>query len=396
MSSSVLSPEDFIAAFPRKPEKIQGPPTFESLRELRKTLQANAASVPSVLGGGAHGYLGVILTQEAYEAIAPGTPFVKPAQPPLQAVIPDGATAAQIGQAVRNHTEDVRQYREYINITMALRNQLTQAIEHVYLRSQYNEYVGYANKTPSELLTYIFRAYGRITPQELLDNNSNMTKPWDPSTPLEDLIDQIERATEIAAAAEQPYTEKIIINTAYALIYKTGLYYDETKTWNAKPAADKTWSNFKLHFFEAQTEHRAQERNTTGRQGYGHWCQEVKENQMAQEHAAAALANLAEASATDRTALATLAATNQNLTSQLESALKAISDLQTLLKNGKGRPARGQHEPHDCYCWTHGYRVSKGHTSQTCKFPNEGHKREATKHNIMGGSTAGQKKNNDT
>ena len=42
------------------------------------------------------------------------------------------------------------------------------------------------------------------------------------------------------------------------------------------------------------------------------------------------------------------------------------------------------------YCWTHGYRVSNGHTGHTCESPGEGHKAEATRANTMGGSTNGK------
>jgi hypothetical protein len=30
------------------------------------------------------------------------------------------------------------------------------------------------------------------------------------------------------------------------------------------------------------------------------------------------------------------------------------------------------------YCWTHGHRVGKKHTSETCKYKGEGHKINAT------------------
>ena len=42
------------------------------------------------------------------------------------------------------------------------------------------------------------------------------------------------------------------------------------------------------------------------------------------------------------------------------------------------------------YCWTHGFICSDGHTSTTCSRPAQGHKREATRENIMGGSERGK------
>ena len=40
------------------------------------------------------------------------------------------------------------------------------------------------------------------------------------------------------------------------------------------------------------------------------------------------------------------------------------------------------------YCWTHGYRVKKGHDSASCPAKDEGHKDAATRANTMNGSTA--------
>jgi hypothetical protein len=38
------------------------------------------------------------------------------------------------------------------------------------------------------------------------------------------------------------------------------------------------------------------------------------------------------------------------------------------------------------YCWTHGHKVSKAHTSATCLFPAAGHWKDATLANTYGGS----------
>jgi len=43
------------------------------------------------------------------------------------------------------------------------------------------------------------------------------------------------------------------------------------------------------------------------------------------------------------------------------------------------------------YCWTHGYRVGKGHTSATCNTRAPGHQEAATRADPMGGSTANKR-----
>ena len=53
---------------------IHGEPTFETLKNLRNQVKANAGSVTTHLGGGAFGYLGLLLSPAEYNRIAAGTP----------------------------------------------------------------------------------------------------------------------------------------------------------------------------------------------------------------------------------------------------------------------------------------------------------------------------------
>ena len=50
-------------------------PTFETLHKLQNEIKANAKSVYSNFGGGAHGNLGLVLTDAQYALISP-IPFV--------------------------------------------------------------------------------------------------------------------------------------------------------------------------------------------------------------------------------------------------------------------------------------------------------------------------------
>jgi hypothetical protein len=47
-----------------------GKPTYETLQTLVTELKANAGSVPSTLGGGQNGHLGIILSPPRYATLA--------------------------------------------------------------------------------------------------------------------------------------------------------------------------------------------------------------------------------------------------------------------------------------------------------------------------------------
>ena len=68
--------------------KIQGQPDFQSLKTIKDELKANATTVPTDLGGGANGHLGLVLTPAEYANVNPIN-YVRPAHPG-QLVIPPG------------------------------------------------------------------------------------------------------------------------------------------------------------------------------------------------------------------------------------------------------------------------------------------------------------------
>ena len=66
--------------------RINGEPNFGSLHHLLMQLKANAVSVPTTLGGGSHGFIGIILSGPTYATLALFTPFALLAKPPLTAL----------------------------------------------------------------------------------------------------------------------------------------------------------------------------------------------------------------------------------------------------------------------------------------------------------------------
>jgi hypothetical protein len=105
---------------------------------------------------------------------------------------------------------------------------------------------------------------------------------------------------------------------------------------------------------------------------------------------------LATATAVDRGIVATLTDANYHLAKQLEESDHALKEIRDLLM--KECNDRATHKPFvyslDNYCWTHGYKIAKKHTSVNCRFPKNGHKREAIKINTMGGGGGIRQKRN--
>ena len=92
----------------KTPTPIQGAPTKKTLKRLKQELQANASSVESDLGGGDHGYPGIVLTDVEYATIS-AMPFVAPHYP-AALVIPRGTDQVQALNLCEQHKEDTRAY----------------------------------------------------------------------------------------------------------------------------------------------------------------------------------------------------------------------------------------------------------------------------------------------
>jgi hypothetical protein len=161
--------------------------------------------------------------------------------------------------------------------------------------------------------------------------------------------------------------------------------------WNEKPSAGKTWTHFKSHFAAAHRRHKQMQGESAATAGYhsANAAMTQNEYQMA-ESTIGALSNLAAATAADRGVVTALTQANSRLAKQLEENSSELRELKALL-NQERRDKRGPRSFNPSsrnYCWTHGYKVGKTHTSLTCNTPKPGHKAEATRSENMGGSQA--------
>ena len=104
--------ENIIDSFPNSSIPIiEGEPACETLKRNEKLLIENASSIQSTLGGGNHGYLGLILKPAKYQTVT-GQQFNPHPNPGALPVIPAGATQHQILSANAQHKESLRIWRE--------------------------------------------------------------------------------------------------------------------------------------------------------------------------------------------------------------------------------------------------------------------------------------------
>jgi hypothetical protein len=223
------------------------------------------------------------------------------------------------------------------------------------------------------------------------------------------------QAIELAAAANAAYTGPQIVAYTYNTILQTGLFTDACRDWRCRPAAQKTWPTFTADFSLAHQEMHESQATT---QGAGFHSANAALTADFQQQTFEALANLATATESDRSVISNLTDNNSALTTQLattnaklNTALADIAALRLELsassnnnnrrnihgdgnwshnrnRNDNNRTPTVRKYFNKNYCWTHGYHIHNGHTSQTCRAPKDDHKSCATRANTMNGTGA--------
>jgi hypothetical protein len=182
-------------------------------------------SVASYEGGGRHGHLGIIMTNEEYFAIAVDV-FPVPNNPGPSAAVVVVMTAAVIAEITGLHREATQVYRTYHNVDQAIKKLIIESFDDAYLNALSDDIMGYANCTSLQLLTQLLTYYAMIAPTELTQNYKRLNTPYDPNQPSETLFQQIQDAQAFAVAGGQPYGAAMIVNVAYTLVFNMGLFPD--------------------------------------------------------------------------------------------------------------------------------------------------------------------------
>lgn len=403
-----LTVDKIIAKFPVKSvPHIEGEPNYESISDMVQILYANAASLPTTLGGGQHGHIGLVMNDILYATLSI-TPYIHPVNPGQLPIL--AGTAAQRDEQLRNFEERQRVYNNHNNMDDALKGLIIDAINDPYICELRNKYTGYLGVTTRDLLDHLLDRYGKITPADIETCKKRMNEPIDISQPIDVYFHKVDDCIQYAADGKVAFTPEQIMQTTYHAISTAGMYNDACREWRKKPTAEKTWDNFKTFIAAEYHDLKELQRHGGGTPNF-HGAHNVVDITQA-------LDNLALAATTDRDIVNKLTTANQqlvttikNLTDQLKQALenntKLIAALGQTGSTHLGTPATNNTpgarkvfskteweanlDPNG-YCWTHGYRVQNGHNSHNCKGKLKDHNDEATRNNNMGGSQKGKDK----
>ena len=121
---------DYAAAYfkYKTPTPIRGQPNSKSLKRLQTELQANSSLVETNIGGGNHGYLGLLKSDEEY-ALIPNIQLFVPLTYLIALQLPSTATSIEALEFKNVYAEKKRLYLECKNVEKYLQHHTQDTIK---------------------------------------------------------------------------------------------------------------------------------------------------------------------------------------------------------------------------------------------------------------------------
>ena len=393
-------------------DQIRGEPNYAQLKKLKKQLKSNAQAVPSTLGGGNNGLLGLVLSTEEYARVPGAIPLVTPTRPGPLTILPLTASH-DIIRLQQEHTRTMETFLDCQAVEIILKKQIVAALPSDYLKEITDRDTGRIVLPVSGVLAYLFERYGQVEAETLHEEEEKLaTYYWDPKDPSVLMYKKIEDLVDLATATGIPKTDAQIVNLGITLIKKTNDFETALLNWYNRHPTQQTYAQFKTHFNDAQQALK----KVRGKKMFStsfHQANQVEQlqNDMSQmrdelvtsinsiadhhndneataqgyemvDHAANATTSSTTTDALNLEMLRVLQQMSSQLTHLSTGSANSTSDNRRTSGNRTGgyKPRRNTSK----YCWSHG---ACAHSGNECNAKKPGHDATATFSNKNGGST---------
>ena len=151
MASASLDPEKIRESFPNlTTPKIHGMPHHFSITEAHAPLNKNVTSVYSSCGNPALGHY-ILNASDAKYLLRAGISFIIFFNLGVHPVVEPGSTNAQIAHAKQEHEESMQEFHLFKAVDNALKNQLANAIDKIYIKDLQYRVTGLATRSIREI-----------------------------------------------------------------------------------------------------------------------------------------------------------------------------------------------------------------------------------------------------
>jgi hypothetical protein len=169
---------------------------------------------------------------------------------------------------IAEHKAEIKEYETQLGVASWARRAIVGAVDEEWLSEIRNPHVGFNHKSPLDLLTHLDDVGGVVDYMDVAELQAELTKPWDQieaPTTLFERGDKVERQLEKAGIPAQP---ELRLATSLCWFQHSGKFDYVLDNWEAKPTAQKTFSNFRVFIqkeFAKRTKRDKQTAKSVGR-----------------------------------------------------------------------------------------------------------------------------------
>lgn len=299
--------------------KIHGQPTSHDLTNLEKEIISILANIPTTLGGGNHGHVGVIMDPTEYNTMTGGTAFVNPVNPGIYpAGLAVNAAAGTRARAEAEHKELINQFETFEGVRLGTKDLILEAVDNEYLSEIEHDTLGYLNVTPRQMIGHLLLRGGALDFADTRDLLAERDGEWNVTENPQLYFNRVEKAIKglIRNGINSDLNERRDI--ALFHLKATGEFDPAVREWEAKPAADKTWANIKT-FITAE------------------YAKENKQNKLSAKHFKAN-AIQEQAEITEEIIANLTEAHTRQMETLVKTTTEAMKEMMLLLKNNSNAP----------------------------------------------------------
>jgi hypothetical protein len=376
---------------------LEGKPTDDDLLAIREALLPLLMVIPYDQLNGVHSLTAILTEAVKYEAEHGNAKFVRPSRLSLyDKNIADNATTVVRVRAEAAHKARLHDYASYEAAERGVAKFLRDVVDEIWYNDLKDADTFYTKVTAIDIMAFLDANSGGLHAVDMISLRTNMTQYYVQADGIPQFIVMMEDAQNKAKRAGMPIADVELVMMASAAVLAAQHFPREVDDWEGLPAVDRTWRAWKVAFRLAHLKRQRQLQASGGGEPLRGANAALPAPAITIDRLGTALDNLALAAANDTTVLQQLTAANLALTTSNASLTAANKKLSEALAKVPGASApstprlpRTVNKPKPGnYCWTHGHRISKHHTSATCGSKAAGHMDAATASNTMGGSDA--------
>ncbi len=157
-------------------------------------------------------------------------------------------THANIAQQKAAHEEALRLYLECQAVEQALRVQLIEAVNVIYLGALRNSDTDMIHESLPDMMDHLMKNYGQVTLEDMHDKEQELiSMHYDPTKPVDNVFSATDWFRDLCILTDQPKSENQLTNISYIMFNKLRIFMDSLKMWNKREPAQKTYAAFKAH-----------------------------------------------------------------------------------------------------------------------------------------------------